>query len=308
LQEAASAFATKRTMARAIDMLRGMIRIVRPHQWTKNLFVIAPVVFSKELGSPPHLLKTLAAAFLFCLASGAVYTMNDVVDAPRDRLHPVKRNRPVASGLLPVEVASAYALLLAGVSLGASAAFGARFIVVLAAYLVLNIVYSFWLKKVVVADVVSIAAGFLLRVVAGSQAAQVQASVWILACTFLLALFLALGKRRHELLVAERGSGSRPVLRFYSPRMVKILMIVVAALTVLAYTAYTVSPHTRAYFGTDNLVVTVPFVLLTLWRFVSITGVKERNESPTDAMIRDVPFILTAILWFAAVIVIIYVL
>lgn len=284
----------------------GLLRILRPHQWTKNLFVLAPLFFSKELMSPPHLLRTLLAAFLFCLASGAVYTMNDVVDAPRDRLHPVKKKRPVASGALPVEMASAYALFLAGISLGTSVLFGYRFVIVLVAYLVLNIVYSFWLKKVVIVDVVSIASGFLLRVLAGSIAAQVHASLWILACTFLLALFLALGKRGHELLVLSENDGSRPVLRFYSAGLVRTLMLGVAALTTLAYAAYTVSAHTRDYFGTDYLVLSAPFVPLALWRFVRISQVRERSESPTDAMIRDVPFIITGLLWVATITIIIY--
>jgi len=295
-------------MSRIKGISLGLVRIIRPHQWTKNLFVVAPVIFSKELGSLPHLLDTLLAAFLFCLASGAVYTMNDVIDAARDRLHPVKKDRPVASGILPVEMASAYALLLAGISLGASVLFGYAFVMILVIYLILNIVYSFWLKKVVVADVMSIAAGFLLRVLAGSYAARVHASTWILACTFLIALFLALGKRRHELLVLAGEEGSRPVLRFYSPRMIKIIMNVVAVLTVLAYTAYTVSPHTTQYFGTDNLIFSVPFVFLGLWRYVVISEKKERSESPTDAMIRDVPFIINMILWFVTITSIIYLL
>jgi decaprenyl-phosphate phosphoribosyltransferase len=284
-----------------------LIRIVRPHQWTKNLFVLAPVVFSKELGSLPILSKALLAALLFSLAAGAVYTMNDVVDAPRDRLHPVKRNRPVASGILPLEIATAYGVLLACASVGGSVLFGWEFVLTLVSYLVLNIVYSFWLKRVVFADVVSIASGFLLRVLAGSYAAQVQASTWILACTFLVALFLALGKRRHELLHME-GNSSRPVLRFYTPRMIRIMMDVVAGLSALAYAAYTVSPHTRSYFGTDNLIFSVPFVFFGLWRYVQISARKERSESPTDAIIRDAPFIVNFVLWFAAIIVIIYVL
>jgi decaprenyl-phosphate phosphoribosyltransferase len=293
-------------MAGRIASVAGaLVRIVRPHQWTKNLFVLAPLVFSKELGDAAILGKTLLAALLFSLASGAVYTMNDVVDAPRDRLHPVKRGRPVASGALPVEIATAYGVLLACISVGGSVFFGVRFALTLVSYLVLNIVYSFWLRKVVIADVVSIASGFLLRVVAGSYAAQVQASAWILACTFLVALFLALGKRRHELLQME-GNSSRPVLRFYTPRMIKIMMDLLAGLSALAYAAYTVSPHTRSYFGTDYLIVSVPFVFFGLWRYVRISVKKERSESPTDAMIKDAAFIVNLLLWFAAIIIIIY--
>ncbi|MFH1438897.1 MAG: decaprenyl-phosphate phosphoribosyltransferase [Pseudomonadota bacterium] len=288
------------------DVLRGLIRIVRPHQWSKNLFVLAPLVFSKELGIFSAVLGAFLAAFLFCLASGAVYTMNDMVDAPRDRLHPVKKNRPIASGMLPVEIASAYAVFLAGISIGASIYFGYEFVVTLLIYLVLNIVYSFWLKKVVIVDVVSIAAGFLLRVIAGSYAARVEASIWILAVTFLLALFLALGKRRHELLVSQEKNGTRPVLRMYSPRLVKIMMNVVAMLTVAAYSVYTLSPHTREYFQADYLFVSIPFVLFGLWRFIRLSDIKERNESPTEALIRDVPFILNGLLWFVVITAIIY--
>ena len=288
------------------DVLWGLIKIVRPHQWSKNLFVLAPLVFSKELGVIDAVLSAFLAAFMFCLASGAVYTMNDMVDAPKDRLHPVKKKRPIASGMLPVEIASAYAVFLAGISIGASTYFGHEFMVTLLIYLVLNIVYSFWLKKVVIIDVVSIATGFLLRVLAGSYAAKVEASVWILAVTFLLALFLALGKRRHELLVSREKNGARPVLRLYSPRLVKTLMNVVAVLTVAAYSVYTFSSHTREYFETDCLFVSIPFVLFGLWRFIRLSDIKERNESPTEALIRDVPFILNGILWFVVITTIIY--
>ncbi len=288
------------------NVLWGLVRIVRPHQWSKNLFVLAPLVFSKELGIISAVMSAFLAAFLFCLASGAVYTMNDMVDAPRDRLHPVKKNRPIASGMLPVEIASAYGVFLAGISIGASIYFGYEFVVTLLIYLVLNIVYSFWLKKIVIVDVISIAAGFLLRVIAGSYATKVEASVWILAVTFLLALFLALGKRKHELLVSQEKDGSRPVLRFYSPRLVKMLMNVVAVLTIAAYSAYALSTHTREYFETDYLFVSIPFVLFGLWRFIRLSDIKERNESPTEALIRDVPFILNGLLWFVVITAIIY--
>ncbi len=290
---------------RSREIALSLFRVLRPHQWSKNLFVIAPLVFSRELGNLSIGIKAILAAFLFCLASGAVYTMNDIVDAPKDRLHPLKCRRPIASGALPVRIAVAFSVLLACGSLLGATIFGARFILTLTAYFVLNIAYSLWLRKVIIADVICIAFGFLLRVIAGSYAARVDASVWIMVCTFFVALFLALGKRRHELLHIGNDS-SRPVLRLYTPNMIRILMNFLAGMCAASYIAYTMAPHTRQFFGTDYLVVSVPFVFFGLFRYMKISANRERGESPTDAMVKDPAFVLNLLLWGLSVIAVIY--
>jgi 4-hydroxybenzoate polyprenyltransferase len=287
-------------------MFRGLVKTLRPHQWVKNLFVLAPVVFAKEAGVLDVMGRGLAATLIFSLSAGAVYTLNDLVDVEKDRSHPVKKHRPIAAGVVPPHVASAFAAFLFAVSVTGAVFLGIPFTLTTIAYIILNLAYSFWLKKIVFVDVLCIATGFLLRVQAGCFAARVEPSYWLLGCTFLLALFLALGKRRHELTAGERAARSRSVLASYSPRVVKILMYVMAVLTAAAYTAYTLAPHTIEFFGTHWFVATVPFVLFGLVRFTRIVNRGETAESPTDAMLRDWPFILNIIVWVAVVLGIIY--
>jgi 4-hydroxybenzoate polyprenyltransferase len=288
-------------------MLGGILRTLRPHQWVKNSFVLAPLVFSRHLGETEGTLRSFGAALVFCLLSGSVYAINDVLDAEKDRAHPTKRHRPVASGRVPPRVASAVAVALIAASIAGAATLGIGFSVVASIYLLLNLAYSVSLKEVVFVDVLSIAAGFVLRVVAGSLAADVRPSAWLLACTFLLALFLALGKRSHELSTSgERAAERRPVLERYSARSLRTLMIVTAAAAVLAYLAYTVAPHTRAFFGTWMLVLTVPFPAFGVFRFVRLVGRPNGNESPTDAMLRDRWFLANLAAYAGAILVILY--
>lgn len=287
-------------------MFGGLLKTLRPHQWVKNVFVLAPVVFAKEAGVYEALGRGLLAALLFSLAAGAVYTLNDLVDVEKDRLHPVKRNRPIAAGVVPPHVASAFAALLFAAAVVGAVFLGIPFTLSAVAYIVLNLGYSFWLKNIVFVDVLCIATGFLLRVQAGCFATKVEPSYWLLGCTFLLALFLALGKRRHELAAGEKAPRSRRVLARYSPRVVKTLMYVMAFLTAAAYTAYTLAPHTIEYFGTYWFVATVPFVLFGLVRFTSIVNRRRSADSPTDAMLRDWPFILNIVAYSGVVLGIIY--
>lgn len=289
-------------------MLGDIVRTLRPKQWVKNLFVFAPIVFSRNLGEAEGTLRSVAATLIFCLLSGSVYAVNDVLDAEKDRAHPEKRRRPVASGAVPPRVASAAAVGLIALSIGGAGVLGVGFSIVASAYLLLNLAYSATLKEIVVIDVLCIAAGFVLRVVGGSLAAAVRPSVWLLACTFLLALFLALGKRLHELAASgDEAAQRRPVLRRYRPQMLRTMMIAAGVATALAYLAYTVAPHTRAYFGTWLLVLTVPFPALGLLRFGRLVNRNTHAESPTDAMLRDAPFILNVAAWAIAVVAILYV-
>lgn len=288
-------------------MLGNIVGTLRPGQWVKNLFVFAPVVFSRNLGEPHGTLRSAAATLIFCLLSGSVYAINDIMDAEKDRAHPTKRNRPVASGALPARAASAVAVGLIAASIAGASVLGIGFSLAASGYLLLNLAYSAVLKEVVFVDVLCIASGFVLRVVGGSLAAEVRPSAWLLACTFLLALYLALGKRLHELASAgAQAAERRPVLRRYRPAAVRALMMATGAATAAAYLAYTLAPHTRAFFGTWLLVATVPFPAFGLYRFARLVDRDARGDSPTDAMLRDAPFALNVALWGVAVIAILY--
>ena len=290
-------------------MAVALLRTLRPHQWVKNLFVLAPLIFSKNLLSPEHLGVGLLALLLFCFASGVVYLINDLVDVERDRAHPVKRNRPIASGVLPVTTARAAAAVLGpGVLLGGYALSPALSLV-LAGYITLNLFYSVVLKHLPYVDVLSIAAGFLLRVLGGAYALQVPASTWLLVCTGLLASYLALGKRAHELSVLGDDAGkARAVLKRYRLTHLKVAMLAVSVATAAAYSLYTLTPETQAFFGTQYLAATAPFPLYGLFRFYQLVTHPHRQASPTDEILRDAPFLANLALYSAAVIVIIYVL
>jgi decaprenyl-phosphate phosphoribosyltransferase len=293
-------------------MLRAVVRTLRPHQWVKNLFVAAPVVFAKQLLEPEALWRAAAATVAFCALSGAVYAFNDVRDAAADRAHPVKRHRPVASGALSRRAALLVATLLAAGALAGALALGPAVALFAAIYLGVNLVYTLGLKQLAFVDVGLIAAGFLLRVLAGAAAIDVPASRWLLLCTGLLAAFLGLGKRAHELAAAARGgrdaATTRAALAGYRAPLVRTVMIGLAAATIAAYVLYTQDPHTVAFFGTRHLAWTAPCCALGVVRFamLALGGGRPGDESPTDAMLRDPLFLANLAVWAAAVLVIIY--
>ena len=313
-QPEASAPAAKRSS------LKGLIRTIRPHQWVKNVFVAAPMVFHKDLlgtaasGDPMLNLKVAGKAMLatavFCLLAGAVYTINDLVDVDADRIHPVKRNRPIASGAVPEGTAKMFAALLVVVSLGLGfLKLNWMFAAVAGLYFVENIAYSFKLKKVAFLDVGLIAFGFVLRVVAGGLATETKVSWYMLACTALLALFLGFGKRRHELEGAHAGK-QRAALDAYSKGSLTIALAVTGVATAATYLAYTLDNDTEAFFQTNKLWMTAPFTLFGILRFLMLVsgraGRGRKSESPTQEMLSDVPFVLNLIVWVVAVFVIVY--
>jgi decaprenyl-phosphate phosphoribosyltransferase len=306
------------TMALGSGVVPGLVKTMRPHQWVKNLFVLGPVVFSKDLllhtaqGPALNLLVTgraLAATGVFCLLAGAVYTINDLVDIAADRLHPIKRDRPIASGIVPERLARATAGGLFAVSLAAAYFIAPALAFVAVVYLAQNIAYSFWLKKVAYVDVGLIAFGFVLRVLAGGIAADVHVSAYMLGCTALLALFCGFGKRRHELAL-ENASKQRAALDVYTPAALNIALAVTGSATLLTYIAYTLDPATRAFFNSDYLWLTAPFTALGIVRFLSLVsgraGRGVRAESPTQEMLRDVFFVLNLVLWVAVVVAVVY--
>lgn len=285
-----------------------LLRTLRPRQWVKNLFVAAPVVFAKRLTDAHDVTRTVLAVAVFCAASSAVYVLNDVVDVEQDRLHPTKKNRPIASGALAERTALVAAVVLAVTAIGGATALTWQFGAIAAGYLTLNLAYSFKLKHVAFIDVSVIAAGFMLRVLGGAWAVPVYPSKWLLGITGLLAAFLGFGKRAHELTLAERGAAkkTRAVLERYDRRVLRPLLMVLGLGTSIAYVLYTQSKHTVDFFGTRHLIWTAPFSWFGIWRFYWLTH-HPHGDSPTDAMLRDVPFMLNLALWGAAVLVIIYV-
>jgi 4-hydroxybenzoate polyprenyltransferase len=287
-------------------MLAAVVTSLRPRQWVKNLFVFAGLVFGQKLFTPA-VWPALGTFAVFCLLSGAVYLLNDVADRESDRRHPLKRGRPVAAGRLPVPVAVAVALGLVAGALGASAAIGWELAGIAAAYAGLLGAYSAWLKHVAIVDVLVVAAGFVLRAAAGAVAIGVEISGWLLICTILIALFLALGKRRHEVLaLGEAAAAHRPTLRDYSAGLLDQMIAVVTASTVTAYALYTMSPETVARFHTPWLPATLPFVLYGIFRYLYLLYHRRLGGNPSELFLSDRPLLLNTLGWIAAVLIILY--
>ncbi len=278
--------------------MNGIIRSMRPVQWLKNGFVLAPIVFSGLVGDADAWIRTILAVVAFCAASSAVYLFNDVVDREADRSHPIKKHRPIASGEVPVATALAVAVLLVAGAIAIALWLGGWFPAVLVAYVALVLLYSVALKQVVFLDVLVVAAGFVLRVVGGAVAIGVPVSRWILVVTYLLALYLALGKRRSELVLLGAVAGDhRQVLGHYTLPMVDQAISVALGATVLAYALYTVAPDTVAKVGSDGLLATVPIVLYGLFRYLYLLHRHELGGSPARALLTDWPLLICVVVW-----------
>lgn len=288
-------------------MIKALILLLRPAHWVKNVFVLAPLVFAQELTDPAEVRLALMAFAAFCMASSAVYVFNDIRDRAEDRLHPLKKTRPLAAGTVSVQTAAALAIALAAGSLAFGVLLGSKFLLVLTTYLVLNQLYSLGLKHVVILDVMIVSLGFVLRVLAGGIAIDVQVSAWLLLCTFFVALFLAFSKRRHELiLLASDASGQRPVLSHYSPAFLDQMINVVTASTVVAYAMYSISPETVEKFHTRHLIYTLPMVLFGIFRYLYLIYQQQTTRNPTEAILRDPPFMINILIWAGAVVWIVY--
>jgi 4-hydroxybenzoate polyprenyltransferase len=288
-----------------VKVLLGLLKTMRPHQWVKNLVVLGPLVFAHQLLNFEVALRALLAFALFSLLASAIYVLNDIVDVEADRKHPVKKLRPIPAGTVPMGVAKgAFAGLLAIVVAG-GIWLSPWFLGAALGYLVLNLAYSFKLKRVAYVDVLCIALGFELRVLAGAFATDVPPSVYLVVVMFLAAMFLGLGKRLHELGVVSEGE-TRSVLRAYDPKTVTWLVSGFGIATGLTYGVYTLDPETVERFGTPYLVLSTIFVLFGLMRFVLLVRRRSHAESPTDAMLRDLPFLTNLALWAIAVTVILY--
>ncbi len=280
---------------------------MRPKQWIKNTFVFAALIFAQQLLNFDSFLITLYAFLLFCLLSGSVYVINDIIDLEKDKLHPLKSKRPIASGALSIPQATFWGVVLALVSLFLSFYISLPFGMIALTYFLFNFLYSIFLKKVVIIDVMSIAFGFLLRAIAGAIVIEVEISTWLILCTILIALFLGFCKRRQELLLyKEESSSHREILSEYSKSFIDQMIGVVTASTVIAYSFYTMSPEVMEKLGTPHLNITIPFVLYGIFRYLYLIYKKEGADSPTRLILEDRPLLLNILLWGIAVVVILY--
>lgn len=287
--------------------LRLLLASLRPEQWTKNLFVFAGVLFGGRLTDVVALGRATAAFAIFCALSGVVYLLNDLVDREADLGHPLKRLRPIASGQLSAQTAAIAAAALAAIAIVASVMLSPAFALLAVIYIALLVAYSFVLKHLVIIDALTIAAGFVLRAAAGAVAVTVPISHWLLVCTTLLALFLVLSKRRHELTLLTDGAMThRPILNEYSPYLLDQMIAVVTTSTLVAYSVYATSTETAERLHTTRLGLTIPFVLYGIFRYLYLVHQKRAGGSPADLLLTDRPLLACVGLWALTVALILY--
>ena len=280
---------------------------MRPVQWVKNLFIFAGLIFSGNLFHPEVLIRVGNGFILFSLVVSSIYIFNDIIDLEYDRAHPEKKNRPLAAGLLSVPAAYAGAIVLAAAGLIGALTLDQVFFAILLSYLIINFAYTIKIKKMVILDIMCIASGFVLRVLAGTELAEVMPSDWLILCTIMLSLFLGFSKRRHEFVVTGTDALShRKVLGEYSLSFLDQMIAVATACTVMSYALYTVSPQTVSRFDTRNLVFSIPFVIYGIYRYLYLIHQKNMGGNPTRELVSDPPLLINALLWALLVVLIIY--
>lgn len=287
------------------DMIE-WIKLIRVKQWIKNLFLFAPLVFSFHLFDLNYFLTVVQAFFVFCLLSSVVYIINDIADLESDRRHPVKKNRPLPSGKISIKQAVIVAVLFLILVVILSIDLNSKFKIAAISYLIINVLYSYKLKQIVLLDVFLIAFGFMIRIIAGGWVINVYISSWLILTTLFLSLFLAITKRRSELVVIENNSDTRKVLSDYSINFTDQMATISAAGTVISYALYTVSERTREIFQTENLIFTTPFVVYGIFRYLFLVHKRKLGENPTYIITSDIPMIINLILWLAFSVFIIY--
>lgn len=289
-------------------MFADLVRLARPVQWIKNAIVLAPLVFAGRVLDTTRIEEALAAAAIFCLLSSAVYAFNDLIDRDQDRQHPLKKDRPLASGRVGAGTAATFIALLTAVGLAAAWLLHPGVFAVALAFLGLNALYTLLLKNVVILDAMSIGISFVLRAYAGAVAIEVPASRWMLINTLLLALFLSFGKRRHELVLLDEGAAAhRRILGRYSPYLLDQCIGVTTASVVVMYMLYTFSTEVSEKLGTEHLYLTIPFVIYGIFRYLYLIHKEERGGSPTQVLFTDRPILVDVVLWLLTCIVILYV-
>src|SRR5271156_2003647 len=299
--------APKLEISQSSSQWAAMIRLARPHQWIKNALVLAALVFGQRLLVFQDVVLAIIAFVAFCALASAGYVLNDIVDRDADRLNPEKCDRPLARGDLTVAAAGRFALTLAAIAAVLSIVLGRQFIGIALMYAALQLIYSLWAKHQVIIDVIAVAIGFVLRAFAGGIAIQVEVSPWLVFITFVLALFLVLARRRHELIaLGDDAIAHRSALSQYSVRLVDQMIAIVAGATLVSYMIYTASAEVEAKLGTTHLYLTVPFVAFGILRYLYL--IDERNEGgdPASALIHDVPLMLAVALWILTDIALLY--
>lgn len=289
-------------MVKAIAFVEAM----RPKHWVKNVFVVAALIFGQRLSDPYSLFLVLAAFVVFCVVSSSVYLLNDVVDRDSDRLHPMKRYRPVAAGRVSVATAIGGSLVLAVAGIATALWLDHSFAAVAGVYLLINLAYSLWLKGVVILDVMLIAAGFLLRAWAGAEVLDIAMSNWLILCTGLVSLFLGFVKRRQEIASLDGSDRQRPILREYSLPFLDQMIGIVTASTVVAYSLYAFSDEVTLRLGSRWMGLTIPFVLFGIFRYLYLVHRRGEGENPTALVVRDRALIVTILLWGLTAVAIIY--
>lgn len=283
-----------------MNKLLCILESMRPKQWTKNLVIFAALIFSGKIVIFSEFLKTLVGFVLLSLLSGAIYLLNDVVDLEKDRSHPKKKERPIAKGLLTKKEAILSSIALSLASLSVAFMYGKGFFACLFGYLLLQLSYSFFLKNLVLLDVFSIAAGFILRAFSGVYLLSLEISPWLFICAFLLALFLGFGKRRHELLMSENSHDFRPVLKDYTRELLDALLVAVAAATIVSYSLYTFFSETSEKHS--GLMWSTPFVVYGMFRYLYLVYSKNLGGNPEEILLTDKPLLVAILCWLAVIV------
>ncbi len=291
-----------------MKLIKFLIIEMRPKQWIKNMFIFAPVVFSQNFLNFKYIEKSFVAFFLFSFITGSIYIFNDCIDYENDKNHPKKRFRPIAAGKIKRRSALYFSIILLTVMLTAGYIFNSDFFLLALIYVILNILYSIYLKKIAVFDVFIIAIGFVLRVMIGGEVNNIYLSPWIFIITFLLALFLGLVKRRQELdgMDEKNESFTRDSLKNYSIPFLDQLISITTSATLISYIVYVVNPDVQSYFHTKELYLTVPFVIFGIFRYIFLTYMKNKGEVPEEIIFSDFPFLINIVLWILVFIFIIY--
>ncbi len=287
-------------------MLKALLKSMRIRQWTKNVFVLAALVFDRQLLNITSLWHSVAGMFIFCLLSSSVYLFNDIMDVEADRKHPVKSKRPIASGLLPIRVALVASIILVVITLPLAYLLSPWFALIAFIYFALNLAYSTWLKHIAILDVLLVAAFFVLRVAAGVTLIKVERfSPWLYVVTTLFALYIGFGKRRAELaLLAEGANMHRKVLEGYTIPMLDQFITIVSSTTIVAYSLYTFTAENLK--GSALMMLTIPFVLYGIFRYLYLVQVKHAGGAPEELLLTDRPLQITIFFWGLSVLLIFY--
>lgn len=291
-----------------MDLIKNYLKSLRIRQWVKNLFIFAPILFSVNFTNLEYLKISVYAFFLFSIIAGNIYVLNDIIDRKSDIHHPKKKKRPIASGALgtiPALLISVIALIFL---LSAGFFFDRSFFAISLVYIIINLLYSLYLKKIAVFDVLIIAVGFVLRVMIGGKINDIYLSPWLFIITFLLALFLGLVKRRQELVSGEKDGWetTRVSLKNYSIPFLDQLISITTSATLISYIIYVLNPDIQNYFHTKDLYLTVPFVIFGIFRYLFLSYIKEKGENPEEIIFTDIPFIINLILWIGVFVILIY--